>query len=60
MKTTYQIIKRIYGSEMNQINPKSYATREDAINAGKSWENDCTVHAKIREDRNFEVIEIKK
>jgi len=59
MKATYQIIKRMYGEELNQINPKTYATKEGAITAGQSWERDCTVHARVRDGRNFEVIEVK-
>ena len=55
--TTYKIIKRIYGTEINQVNQKTYSKKEDAINAGNSWENDCTFHAEIRKGRNFEVIE---
>ena len=58
MTTTFKIIKRIYGEEMNQINPKTYATKEDAINDGNSWMRDCTVHAKVRDARNFEVITV--
>ena len=59
MKTTFKIIKRIYGEEMNQVNPKHYTTKEDAINAGNSWVRDCTVHARVRDARNFEVVEVK-
>jgi hypothetical protein len=55
--TTYSIIKRVYGSEINQVEVKTYAKKEDAINAGNSWLRDCTVHAEIRKGRNFEVIE---
>ena len=55
--TTYSIIKKVNGSEINQINPKTYATKEDATNAGNSWLNNCTVHAEIRIIRGFEVIE---
>ena len=55
--TTYSIIKKVNGSEINQINPKTYSTKEDAINAGNSWLNNCTVHAEIRITRGFEVIE---
>lgn len=55
--TTYSIIKRFYGEEINQVNAKKYATKEAAENAGLSWENDCTVHADLRKGRNFEVIE---
>lgn len=54
---TYSIIKKVNGSEINQINPKTYATKEDAINAGNSWLNNCTIHAEIRITRGFEVIE---
>ena len=55
--TTYSIIKKVNGSEINQINPKTYSTKEDATNAGNSWLNNCTVHAEIRITRGFEVIE---
>ena len=54
----YAIIKRIYGEEMNQVVQKTYATKEDAINAGNSWQRDCTVHARVRDARNFEVIKV--
>ena len=57
MKTTYLLIKRVYGVEINQINPKMYATPEDARNAGNSWLKDCRVDAKIREGWSFEVVE---
>ena len=55
--TTYSIIKKVYGSEINQINPKTYTTKEAAVNAGNSWLRDCTIHAEIRKSRGFEVIE---
>ena len=54
---TYSIIKKVNGSSINQINPKTYSTKEDAINAGNSWLNNCTIHAEIRITRGFEVIE---
>ena len=54
---TYSIIKKVNGSSINQINPKTYATKEDATNAGNSWLNNCTIHAEIRITRGFEVIE---
>ena len=54
---TYSIIKRNYGVEINQINPKTYQTKEDAINAANSWLNNCTIHAEIRKGWNFEVVE---
>jgi len=55
--TTYSIIKRIYGEELNQRITKIYATKQGAIDAGNSWLRDCTIHAEIRKGRNFEVIE---
>jgi hypothetical protein len=54
---TYSIIKRLYGEEINQVNVGSYKTKEDATNAGNSWEIDCTIHAELRKGRNFEVVE---
>ena len=54
--TTYSIIRKVNGLSMNQISTKTYATTEDAINAGNSWLRDCTIHAEIRKFRNFEVI----
>ena len=30
---TYSIIKKVNGLEINQINPKTYEKKEDAINA---------------------------
>ena len=54
---TYSIIKKVNGSSINQINPKTYSTKEDAINAGNSWLRDCTVHVERRKLRGFEVIE---
>ena len=54
---TYSIIKKVNGSEINQINPKTYTTEEAAVNAGNSWLRDCTIHAEIRKSRGFEVIE---
>ena len=54
---TYSIIKKVNGSEINQINPKTYSTKEAAANAGNSWLRDCTIHAEIRKSRGFEVIE---
>lgn len=54
---SYSIIKKVNGSEINQINPKTYSTKEGAITAGNSWLRDCTIHAEIRKSRGFEVIE---
>lgn len=54
---TYSIIKKVNGSEINQVNAKNYTTKEDAANAGNSWLRDCTIHAEIRATRGFEVIE---
>jgi hypothetical protein len=56
--TNYQIIKKVYGVEINQINPKTYATKEAAKNAGDSWLKDCNLSAEIKRGRGFEVIEI--
>ena len=57
MTTTFKIIRKVYGKEMNNANLKTYNTKEDAKNAGNSWVNDCTVHAEIRKGRYFDVIE---
>ena len=54
---TYSVVKRVYGEEVNQVNPKNYEKAEDAFNAGNSWLRDCRVHAEIRKGWNFEVIE---
>ena len=54
----YKLIKFIFGEEKNNDNSKTYATKEDATNAGNSWTRDCTVHEKIRESRWFEVKKI--
>jgi len=53
MSTTFKIIRKVYGQEMNNANLKTYNTKEDATNAGNSWVNDCTVHAEIRKGRWF-------
>jgi hypothetical protein len=55
--TTYRIIKRLYGEEINQVNAEIYNTKEDAKNAGNLWERDCCIYAELRKGRNFEVIE---
>lgn len=55
----FKLTKFIFEKELNNSNGKTYATKEDAQNAGKSWELDCTVHAEIRKGRWFEVSEIK-
>lgn len=55
----YKVIKFVYEKELNNTNSKTYATKEDAINAGNSWTRDCTVHAEIRKGRWFEVSEAK-
>lgn len=52
----YTIIKRFYGEEIYGNQTKNYATKQDAIDAGNSWQNDCTVRAELRKARNFEVI----
>jgi len=53
MTTTFKIIRKVYGQEMNNANLKTYNTKEDATNAGNSWVNDCTVYAEIRKGRWF-------
>ena len=57
MKTTFKIIKRSNGVELNSETQKTYTTKESAVNAGNSWLGDCTIHAEIRKSRSFEVIE---
>lgn len=59
MKTKeFKIIKRIYGSELTQLNETIYTTKEDAILAGTIWQNDLTVIPEVRQARNFEVKQI--
>jgi hypothetical protein len=55
---TFKIIKFVYDKELNNDNAKTYATKEAANNAGRSWTEDCTVHAEIRKGRWFEIVEI--
>lgn len=55
----FQVVKFVYDKELNSSNNKTYATKEAATNAGRSWTEDCTVHAEIRKGRRFEVTEIK-
>jgi len=55
--STYRIVKFYFGSELNQVNQKTYATKEDAKNAGNSWMRDCTVDQNIRKGRWFEIVE---
>lgn len=50
---TYKLLKFHYGVEANNLNAKVYNSKDAAENAGKSWQNDCTVHAEIRKARNF-------
>jgi len=57
--TTYRIVKFNFGSELNQVNQKTYSTKEAAENAGNSWKLDCTVDQNIRRGRWFEIVEIK-
>jgi len=57
--TTYRIVKFNFGSELNQVNQKTYSTKEAAENAGNSWKQDCTVDQNIRRGRWFEIVEIK-
>lgn len=55
---TYKIIKFVYDKELNNLNCKTYTSKENAKNAGQSWVNDCTIHSDIRKGRAFEIIEI--
>jgi len=55
----FKVVKFMFDKELNNDNSKTYSTKEDATNAGNSWKNDCTVHAKIRDSRWFEVVEVK-
>lgn len=52
----YRLIKRFYGEEIFGLQNKTYATKEDAENAGNSWVRDCRVDQNIKKGRNFEVI----
>jgi len=59
MKTeNFRLVKFYFGEEINQVNAKTYATKEDAKNAGNSWKLDCTVDQNIRKGRWFEIVEI--
>ena len=60
MATTYRIAKFNYDKEVNDVNAKTYATKQDATNAGNSWVNDCTVHTEIRKGSWFDVYEVKQ
>lgn len=55
----YKVVKFYFGTELNNTNAKVYTSKESAINAGNSWERDCTVHAELRRGRCFEVVEVK-
>jgi hypothetical protein len=57
---TYSIIKRNFGTEINQVSIKIYKTKEAAINAGRLWEYDCNINSEAIKGRNFEVIEKKE
>jgi hypothetical protein len=57
--TKFRIVKFMYEKELNNTTGKSYATKQDAVNAGNSWMNDCTVHGEIRKQRWFDVVELK-
>ena len=54
----YKVIRLNFGYEINGMLNKTYATKEDAVNAGNSWMNDCRVDQNIRRGRHFEVIAI--
>jgi len=56
--TTYTLVKFNFETEINQVNQKAYATKQDAENSGNSWKRDCTVDQNIRRGRWFEIVEI--
>ena len=60
MKTqsNFIVVKFNFDSEITNWNNKSYANKEDALNAGNSWKNDCTVDNNIIKGRWFEIKEI--
>ena len=51
MKT---LVRLVDGKEVSR--KSGYSNETNAEHAGISWTRDCTVHAKIRENRNFTVI----
>ncbi len=55
---TYSIVKRVFGTELNQINPKNYATKEDAKTAGNAWlQSNKYLSFDDRKGWNYEIIE---
>ena len=51
MKT---LVRLLNGKEVSR--KSGYSNEEAATNAGNSWKLDCTIQAKIRENRTFNVI----
>lgn len=54
----FTVVKFNFNNEITNWNNKSYVTEQDALNAGNSWKNDCTVDQNIRKGRWFEIKEI--
>jgi hypothetical protein len=53
----FRVVRFFFDKELND-NGKRYTSKEDATNAGNSWERDCTVDQNDRRGRAFEVVEI--
>ena len=51
MKT---LVRFLNGKEVSR--KSGYSNESAATNAGNSWKLDCTIHAKIRENRSFVII----
>jgi len=51
MKT---LVRLLNGKEISR--KSGYSNEVAATNAGNSWKLDCTIHAKIRENRSFLII----
>ena len=51
MKT---LVRLLNGKEISR--KSGYSNEAAATNAGNSWKLDCTIHAKIRENRSFLII----
>ena len=51
MKT---LVRLVNGKEVSR--KSGYSNEAAATNSGNSWKLDCTIHAKIRENRSFVII----
>jgi hypothetical protein len=54
----FRVVRFFFDKELND-NGKRYDSKDDATNAGNSWERDCTVDQNDRRGRSFEVVEEK-